>query len=105
MKPPIHSSPIEVNTTKSIAYEMSSDLEEKRQEVWCKRYGGYRRAAHAATVIQRAYRQYTLTKNFDKMCKRRSGIVGKKLNLETNLNFISTVNVDDVKCSRNSGTV
>ncbi|XP_037094729.1 IQ motif and SEC7 domain-containing protein 2-like isoform X2 [Pollicipes pollicipes] len=44
-------------------YELSQDLAERQVACLERRYGG-RRARHAATTIQRAYRRYALSKKF-----------------------------------------
>lgn len=49
------------------AYELSQDLHAKQVEILEKKYGGSWRSRHAATIIQRAYRHYCLTRNFAKL--------------------------------------
>lgn len=49
------------------AYELSHDLHAKQMEILEKKYGGSWRSRHAATIIQRAYRHYSLNKNFAKL--------------------------------------
>jgi hypothetical protein len=50
------------------AYELSQDLHDKQIEMLEKKYGGSLRCRRAATVIQRAYRQYKLEENFRHLC-------------------------------------
>jgi len=50
------------------AYELSQDLHDKQIEMLEKKYGGNLRCRRAATIIQRAYRQYKLEKNFRHLC-------------------------------------
>ena len=60
----------------SIDYELSSDLKNKEIEILYRKYGGHLRCKRAARVIQLAYREYRLRKNYFKLCesnlKRRS---------------------------------
>lgn len=60
----------------SIDYELSSDLKNKEIEMIYRKYGGHLRCKRAARVIQLAYREYRLRKNYFKLCesnlKRRS---------------------------------
>ncbi len=49
------------------AYELSQDLHDKQLEMLERKYGGHMRAKRAAKVIQHAYRQYCLNKNFDRL--------------------------------------
>ncbi|CAF0909486.1 unnamed protein product [Adineta steineri] len=49
-------------------YELSQDLHDKQIEMLEKKYGGSLRCRRAATVIQRAYRQYKLEQNFRHLC-------------------------------------
>lgn len=48
-------------------YELSQDLQDKQIEMLERRYGGPVRSRRAAKTIQRAYRQYCMTKNFQKL--------------------------------------
>ena len=50
------------------AYELSQDLHDKQIEMLEKKYGGSLRCRRAATLIQRAYRQYKLEQNFRHLC-------------------------------------
>jgi hypothetical protein len=50
------------------AYELSQDLHDKQIEMLEKKYGGNLRCRRAATIIQRAYRQYKLEQNFRHLC-------------------------------------
>jgi hypothetical protein len=50
------------------AYELSQDLHDKQIEMLEKKYGGSLRCHRAATIIQRAYRQYKLEQNFRHLC-------------------------------------
>jgi len=49
------------------AYELSTDLREKRLQLLEKKYGGSARARRAAVVIQHAYRHYAMSRNFARM--------------------------------------
>ena len=49
------------------AYELSQDLHDKQLEMLERKYGGHLTARRAARVIQQAYRQYCLNKNFEKL--------------------------------------
>ena len=49
------------------AYELSQDLREKQLELLEKKYGGSLVARRAARVIQNAYRQYSMNRNFTKL--------------------------------------
>ena len=49
------------------AYELSQDLHDKQLEMLERKYGGHSRSRRAALVIQQAFRQYSMTKNFEKM--------------------------------------
>ncbi|CAF0884498.1 unnamed protein product [Adineta steineri] len=49
-------------------YELSQDLHDKQIEILERKYGGNLRCRHAATIIQRAYRQYKLKENFRHLC-------------------------------------
>jgi len=48
-------------------YELSNDLKQKEIEILNRKYGGHLRARRAARVIQLAYRQYKLKKNYEKL--------------------------------------
>ena len=48
------------------AYELSQDLHEKQLEMLEKKYGGFK-ARRAAKIIQQAFRQYSMNKNFQKL--------------------------------------
>ncbi|CAI4222077.1 unnamed protein product [Auanema sp. JU1783] len=48
-------------------YEISDDLQRRKIEVLEKRYGGRSKAHRAAIVIQRAYREYRLSKRWQQM--------------------------------------
>jgi len=62
---------IESSSNNSMCYEMSTDLLQKQLELLCRRYGGVQRAARAARIIQRAYRQHALVRNFERVGERR----------------------------------
>ena len=49
-------------------YELCQDLHEKQLEMLERKYGGHLRCRRAATIIQRAYRQYKLKENFRHLC-------------------------------------
>ena len=49
------------------AYELSQDLHDKQLEMLERKYGGPVRARRAARVIQQAFRQYCMNKNFEKL--------------------------------------
>ena len=49
------------------AYELSQDLHEKQLEMLERKYGGHVKARRAARVIQQAFRQYCMNKNFEKL--------------------------------------
>ncbi len=49
------------------SYELSSDLKNKQVEMLEKRYGGRFRADHAAKVIQEAFRQHNMKKEFQRL--------------------------------------
>ena len=49
------------------AYELSQDLHDKQLEMLERKYGGALRARRAARVIQNAYRQHCMTKNFARL--------------------------------------
>ncbi|XP_038061907.1 IQ motif and SEC7 domain-containing protein 1-like isoform X2 [Patiria miniata] len=51
----------------SNSYELSSDLKNKQVEMLEKRYGGRIRAHHAAKVIQEAFRQHNMKKEFQRL--------------------------------------
>ncbi|UJR13636.1 hypothetical protein I4U23_000649 [Adineta vaga] len=49
-------------------YDLSHDLRDKQIEILERKYGGSLRCRRAATIIQRAYRQYKLKENFRHLC-------------------------------------
>ncbi|KAL3851805.1 hypothetical protein ACJMK2_015511 [Sinanodonta woodiana] len=51
----------------SVAYELSQDLQDKQVEMLERKYGGSLRSRRAAKTIQRAFRQYCMSKNFEKL--------------------------------------
>ncbi|KAL5014018.1 hypothetical protein ScPMuIL_008288 [Solemya velum] len=53
--------------SQSVAYELSQDLQEKQVEMLERKYGGSIRVRRAAKTIQRAFRQYSMSKNFEKL--------------------------------------
>lgn len=60
-----------------INYELSNELQQKQVEMLNRKYGGHLRARRAARIIQLAYREYRMRKNYAKLCentimKRRS---------------------------------
>ena len=50
------------------AYELSQDLHDKQLELLQRKYGGHSRTRRAACIIQHAYRQHCMNKNFQKLC-------------------------------------
>lgn len=56
------------NTCSINQYELSQDLHDKQLEILERKYGGNLRCRRAATIIQRAYRQYKLRENFRHLC-------------------------------------
>ena len=50
------------------AYELSQDLHDKQLELLQRKYGGKSRTRRAACIIQHAYRQHCMNKNFQKLC-------------------------------------
>ncbi|XP_052780114.1 IQ motif and SEC7 domain-containing protein 2-like isoform X3 [Mya arenaria] len=60
----------------SQAYELSQDLQDKQTEMLERRYGGSVRSRRAAKTIQRAYRQYCMNKNFQKL---RNSVAERRL--------------------------
>lgn len=64
------------NAVNHLKYELSNDLQQKEIELLNRKYGGYLRARRAARIIQLAYREYQMRKNYQKLCentlKRRS---------------------------------
>ncbi|KAL8611281.1 hypothetical protein ACOMHN_013712 [Nucella lapillus] len=48
-------------------YQLSQDLHDKQVEMLERKYGGSLRARRAARTIQRAYRQYCMNRNFQKL--------------------------------------
>lgn len=48
-------------------YQLSQDLHDKQVEMLERKYGGSIRSRRAARTIQRAYRQYCMTRNFQKL--------------------------------------
>lgn len=49
------------------AYVLSEDFQQKKIEILERKYGGPIRARHAAVVIQRAWRQYQMAKQFERL--------------------------------------
>ncbi|XP_056000966.1 IQ motif and SEC7 domain-containing protein 2-like isoform X4 [Ostrea edulis] len=58
---------IKRSRSQSVAYELSQDLQDKQVEMLERKYGGSIRSRRAAKIIQRAFRQYTMNKNFEKL--------------------------------------
>lgn len=58
---------IKRSRAQSQSYELSQDLKDKQIELLERQYGGPVRSRRAAKTIQRAYRQYCMTKNFQKL--------------------------------------
>ncbi|CAF0761114.1 unnamed protein product [Rotaria sordida] len=75
------------------AYELSQDLQDKQIEMLEKKYGGSLRCRRAATIIQRAYRQYKLQQNFRHLCATMK--INKRLSctfINNNNNNINIIN-------------
>ncbi|XP_041348677.1 IQ motif and SEC7 domain-containing protein 2-like isoform X3 [Gigantopelta aegis] len=51
----------------SAGYELSQDLQDKQVEMLERKYGGSFRSRKAAKTIQRAFRQYCMNRNFQKL--------------------------------------
>ncbi|XP_056628370.1 IQ motif and SEC7 domain-containing protein 1 isoform X3 [Triplophysa dalaica] len=51
----------------SDSYELSTDLQDKKVEMLERKYGGYFLSRRAARTIQRAFRQYRMKKNFQRL--------------------------------------
>lgn len=58
---------IKRSRSQSVAYELSQDLQDKQVEMLERKYGGSIRSRRAAKIIQRAFRQYSMNKNFEKL--------------------------------------
>jgi hypothetical protein len=58
----------DIRSESSTNYELSQDLHDKKIEILERKYGGSLRCRRAATIIQRAYRQYKLKENFRHLC-------------------------------------
>ncbi|XP_070558213.1 IQ motif and SEC7 domain-containing protein 1-like isoform X4 [Ptychodera flava] len=56
----------------SSAYELSADLQRKQVEMLEKKYGGRRKSGRAAKIIQQAFRQYSMSRNFEKIRSAKS---------------------------------
>lgn len=80
--------PLSINSKNHMKYELSNDLQQKEIELLNRKYGGYLRARRAARIIQLAYREYRLRKNYQKLCentlKRRSLDVTTSNTIESN---------------------
>ncbi|KAI1891194.1 hypothetical protein AGOR_G00162440 [Albula goreensis] len=51
----------------SDSYELSTDLQDKKVEMLERKYGGYFLSRRAARIIQTAFRQYRMNKNFERL--------------------------------------
>ncbi|XP_069141703.1 IQ motif and SEC7 domain-containing protein 1-like isoform X2 [Argopecten irradians] len=58
---------VKKSRSQSVAYELSQDLQEKQVEMLERKYGGSIRSRRAAKTIQRAFRQYCMNRNFEKL--------------------------------------
>ncbi len=58
----------DIRSVSTTNYELSQDLHDKKIEILERKYGGSLRCRRAATIIQRAYRQYKLKENFRHLC-------------------------------------
>lgn len=67
---------IKRSRAQSVNYELSQDLQDKQIEMLERRYGGSVKARRAAKTIQRAYRQYSMNKNFQKL---RNSVAERRL--------------------------
>lgn len=67
---------IKRSRAQSVNYELSQDLQDKQIEMLERRYGGSVRSRRAAKTIQRAYRQYCMNKNFQKL---RNSVAERRL--------------------------
>lgn len=67
---------IKRSRAQSVSYELSQDLQDKQIEMLERRYGGSVRSRRAAKIIQRAYRQYCMNKNFQKL---RNSVAERRL--------------------------
>ena len=67
---------IKRSRAQAVAYELSQDLQDKQTEMLERRYGGSVRSRRAAKIIQRAYRQYCMNKNFLKL---RNSVAERRL--------------------------
>ncbi|XP_052282699.1 IQ motif and SEC7 domain-containing protein 2-like isoform X2 [Dreissena polymorpha] len=72
---------IKRSRAQSNSYELSQDLQDKQVEMLERRYGGSIKSRRAAKIIQRAYRQYSMNKNFQKLrnsvAERRHSKLGR----------------------------
>lgn len=83
------------------AYELSQDLHEKQLEMLERKYGGHLRAKRAARIIQQAFRQYCMNKNFEKLrqgagekrLSRRLGELGRSATIWSDMVADSSYNV------------
>ena len=55
-------------------YELSQDLLDKQLELLERKYGGHARANHAARVIQRAFRHYSMRRKFATITAMAKGL-------------------------------
>ncbi|XP_045166930.2 IQ motif and SEC7 domain-containing protein 1-like isoform X3 [Mercenaria mercenaria] len=67
---------IKRSRAQSVNYELSQDLQDKQVEMLERRYGGSVKSRRAAKTIQRAYRQYCMNKNFQKL---RNSVAERRL--------------------------
>lgn len=67
---------IKRSRAQAVAYELSQDLQDKQTEMLERRYGGSVRSRRAAKIIQRAYRQYCMNRNFQKL---RNSVAERRL--------------------------
>lgn len=67
---------IKRSRAQSVNYELSQDLQDKQLEMLERRYGGSVKSRRAAKTIQRAYRQYCMNKNFQKL---RNSVAERRL--------------------------
>lgn len=83
------------------AYELSQDLHEKQLEMLERKYGGHLRAKRAARIIQQAFRQYCMNRNFEKLrqgagerrLSRRLGELGRSATIWSDMVADSSYNV------------
>ena len=84
------------------AYELSQDLHDKQLEMLERKYGGHNRSRRAAQVIQHAFRQYSMSKNFEKMRSHSTSSGDKRLSLRLSEYGRSSAAWSDIGTPENS---